>query len=753
MPKSDKSKKKQLDDEQSEEYAYDSYLKPETKRAIIGIFLALCAVLSILSLYHLAGPLGDILLPWLSLAFGISRWIFPLILAIASYSLLARDDREKLHWSVILGLLLTLLSLNALLHIVRLPDPLLWKQSDLENAGGYLGVLLALPFLDIMGKIASIIVLLAFILISLLLFFNTSLRHLGGTIFSWFGFLKKITSLTRIFRHRESEDEPAMLEEILEKESKNEHTENVTSKEMSSENMESSRSFHKRTVVDDQLQPIKKAILIPKKRSKIDLPLDLLNNKISKPTSMDLKSIAYKIQKTLANFDLTVELGEINIGPTVTQFTISPADGVKLSRITALDDDLALALAAHPVRIEAPIPGKSLVGIEVPNQTAAIVGIREILASEEFRELKGSLIVALGKDVAGRPWMTDLSSMPHLLIAGATGSGKTICINTLIISLLYQYSPDDLKLILIDPKRVELTLYNGIPHLMTPVITDVKKTINSLKWCIIEMERRFELLSKAHKRDIHSYNHDFTNKIPYIVLVIDELADLMATAANEVEGGIIRLAQMARAVGIHLILATQRPSVDVITGLIKANITARIAFAVASSIDSRTILDTSGAEKLLGRGDMLFVTAQLSKPVRLQGAFVSEGEVKRIVEYIKDRYDEPSYDTNVIDLSPSSNIVFQDGESDDTLYEEAKKIVIQSKKASASLLQRRLKIGYARAARLIDMLEDNGIVGPGDGAKPRELLVDGMDESAMMKGNEFTTSYDEEKPEDDFMQR
>lgn len=456
------------------------------------------------------------------------------------------------------------------------------------------------------------------------------------------------------------------------------------------------------------------------------MPLDLLNAKIGKPTSGDIKNNMLIIQRTLENFGIPVEMGEVNVGPTVTQYTLKPAEGIKLTKITTLSNDLALSLAAHPIRIEAPIPGKSLVGVEVPNQTKAIVGLREVLTGDMFKNRKTNIMIALGKDVSGKVWLDDLSRMPHLLVAGATNSGKSVCLNAIIVSLLYQNNPDDLRFIMVDPKRVELPVYNGLPHLLTPVITEVAKTINALKWCLNEMDRRFEALAKAGKRNIGSYNEMNKDKMPFIVFIIDELADLMVTAGREVEAGIIRLAQMARAVGIHLILATQRPSVDVITGLIKANMPARIAFSVASGIDSRTILDSLGAEKLLGRGDMLFTTAEISKPKRLQGAFVSEQEIKRIINYIKDRGGQPQYIAGITERQKVKGIAgvgLDNGEDSDELLAEAKELIINSGKASASYLQRRLSVGYARAARLLDLLEEGGVISPGNGSKPREVLI------------------------------
>ncbi|MFH1423657.1 MAG: DNA translocase FtsK, partial [Candidatus Nealsonbacteria bacterium] len=463
-------------------------------------------------------------------------------------------------------------------------------------------------------------------------------------------------------------------------------------------------------------------------------PTDLLESDKGVPSGGDIKINSTIIKRTLQNFDIQVEMSEVNIGPTVTQYTLKPAEGVKLSKITTLNNDLSLALASHPLRIEAPIPGRPLVGIEVPNKTRTTVRLRNLIEHPNFQNAASPLTLSLGRDVAGNPIFADLARMPHLLVAGATGTGKTICLNSIITSLLYQCSPDILRLILIDPKRVEFPAYNELPHLLTPVILDSQKAVNAFRWLITEMERRFDVLSQERARDILSYNDlvlkDGREPLPYIVLVVDELADLMMARGRDVEASIVRLAQMARAVGIHLILATQRPSVEVITGLIKANVTSRITFQVASQIDSRTILDTAGAEKLLGAGDMLFVSAEVAKPRRIQAAYVSDKEVKKVVKFIKTQNPAMAEETPVLEIAQElEKTLEQNSETDfmasegDPLYEEAKKLVIESKKASSSLLQRRLKVGYARAARLIDILEERGVVGPGDGAKPREILI------------------------------
>ena len=458
------------------------------------------------------------------------------------------------------------------------------------------------------------------------------------------------------------------------------------------------------------------------------MPIDLLNGKTGQAVGGDTQVGAAKIKRTLENFGISVEMAETKVGPTVTQYTFKPAEGVKVSRIITLNNDLSLALAAHPIRIEAPIPGQSLVGVEVPNKAKAVVGLREILEDSVFKNRKHNLMIALGKDVSGTVWIYDITRMPHLLVAGATNSGKSVCLNTIIISLLYQNNPDDLRFIMVDPKRVELPAYNGIPHLLTPVITEVSKTINALKWCLNEMDRRYDLLNKAGKKNIQTYNADKPEeKLPYIIFIIDELADFMMTSGKEMEAAIIRLAQMSRAVGIHLILATQRPSVDVITGLIKANVPARIAFSVTSLVDSKTILDMSGAEKLLGQGDMLLTTSELSKPKRIQGAYVSDQEINDIISYIKEKSGEADYLEGVTDRQKVGGVagVGLDGThgDEDELMSEAQEIIIKAGKASTSLLQRRLSIGYGRAAKILDMLEEAGIIGPANGSKPREILI------------------------------
>lgn len=460
-------------------------------------------------------------------------------------------------------------------------------------------------------------------------------------------------------------------------------------------------------------------------------PLELLKSKqVSNDDSYveEIRKNAQSIEKTMKSFKIDAKVVQVNRGPSVTCYELQPEGGVKVSSIVNLADNLALSLATSGIRIEAPIPGKSVVGIEVPNETKDDVYLKEIIGSKEFKENKSAMPLALGKDISGNPIISSIDKMPHLLIAGATGSGKSVCINTLITSILYKSSPEDVKLILIDPKMVELNVYNGVPHLVIPVVTDPKKASAALNWAVKEMDRRYTVFSENSVRDISSYKSKFKDSeedkedMPYIVIIIDELSDLMMVAAQEVEDHICRLAQMARACGIHLVVATQRPSVDVITGTIKANIPSRISFAVSSQIDSRTILDMAGAEKLLGKGDMLFYPYNFRKPLRVQGAFISEKEVENLVSYIKSHADV-QYDKEVITDIEQQQKEVKRLEEQDELLAQAIDIVIDEGQASVSLIQRKLRVGYARAGRIIDEMESLGVVGPFEGSKPRKLLV------------------------------
>ncbi|EFD04347.1 DNA translocase FtsK [Peptostreptococcus anaerobius] len=457
-------------------------------------------------------------------------------------------------------------------------------------------------------------------------------------------------------------------------------------------------------------------------------PVSLLNkvvNKSDKRSKQKVLENARRLEQTLRDFGVEASINQVTVGPTITRYEIQPRPGVKVSKIVNLTDDIALSLAAKSIRMEAPIPGKNAIGIEVPNEESQMVGIREIIESKEFNGYPSKLAMGLGKDVAGRIIIGDIAKMPHLLIAGSTGSGKSVCVNTLITSLVYKAKPDEVKLILIDPKVVELSNYNGIPHLLIPVVTDPKKAANALTWAVTEMNRRYKLFADTQVKDIKSYNEKTDNPLPRIVIIIDELADLMMVSANDVEDCIHRLAQMARAAGMHLIVATQRPSVDVITGVIKANIPSRIAFAVSSQTDSRTIIDMGGAEKLLGKGDMLFYPLGAAKPVRLQGAFISEAESDKIIEHIKNEVGEHTYADDIEEKI--SNVNTDEVSSADELLVECIEFVVANGQASASMLQRKFKIGFNRAARLIDDMQERGIVGPSEGSKPRKVLISKQD--------------------------
>ncbi|USN53487.1 MAG: DNA translocase FtsK 4TM domain-containing protein [Candidatus Nomurabacteria bacterium] len=704
------------DEEQAPE---ESQLSPETKRGIIVVVIFVAALVFILGFFDLAGVVGEWLDKGLGWLFGWSRYLLPLFLVAIGFALLKPDTIRLRAWAYV-GAGLFMIAFAGLLH-------LLVDEAEIQNAitdgrgGGGIGYVMRQGLESMFGQIAAITILLALLIIGVLVMFNTTLHAIAGqrTVVDrsmnrlrfWFYRLK-------IAFESHKDEEPEEEEEDVEEDEREFTARDIAGAEDGEEEGEGEEDIPAHGE-GTQAQIFPK---VRRKKRKADVPINLLEQKHEKPMSGNIEEGKQKIKRTLETFGIDVEMDEVNVGPTVTQYTLKPAEGVKLAQITTLQNDLALALAAHPIRIEAPIPGKSLVGIEVPNKASAVVTIHEMLSSDNYSKRKSNLSLALGKDVAGNAWVSDLDPMPHLLIAGSTGSGKSVCINTILMSLLYSNTPDDLRLIMVDPKRVELSNYNGIPHLLTPVITDVDKTVHALKWVVGEMDRRYETLSQTGKRNIKMYREEIDDGMPYIVVVIDELADLMAVASRDVEAAIVRLAQMARAVGIHLIVATQRPSVDVITGLIKANITARIAFNVASIIDSRTILDLSGAEKLLGKGDMLFLSSDLSKPKRLQGAFVSEKEIERVVDYLKDQA-EPQY-VEEVTARPKSAIGAggSDMSGEDDLLEEAKEVILRAGKASASLLQRRLRVGYARAARLLDLLEEEGFIGPGEGAKPREVL-------------------------------
>lgn len=708
-------------------------LSTETKRILIPIILALAALLSGLALFNAAGVVGKLIQDFLSLIFGIMRYMVPILLVIWAV-LFEREEQIERKPHHIAGFTLFIFSTSALANIFLTAEVML---SDVLQGlpGGLVGLTLAYPLIRFTSIYAAIPVLIIFVLLAIMLIANITLSQIASACARVFSSIwAAVTSSLMYTRRTAAEETVEPLPELSQHRiaSAATHPNKSESDDEVEEDIEEDEEYEDEDVeepaeVSGPISGKQTMIQMPRKHVFKPLPaFDLLQANKSKPAAGDTKSNGQVIIDTLKQFGIGAEMAEVHTGPSVTQYAIHPDKGVKVARIMALSNDLALSLAAHPIRIEAPIPGKPYVGIEVPNERVAMVTLRELLESEEFQRRSSNMQMSLGKDVSGKTWLADLTKMPHLLVAGATGSGKSVCLNTLLLSLLYQNTDETLRLILVDPKRVELTIYNGLPHLLTPVITDPPRAVNALKWTISEMERRYDLLSKVGSKDILSYNKKMvTDKLPYIVFVIDELADLMMQSGAEMEGGIVRLAQMSRAVGIHLIVATQRPSVDVITGLMKANIPARIAFSVASITDSRTILDSAGAEKLLGRGDMLLQTADMSKPKRIQGAFVSEEEMKKVVDYWKSDT-APEYNPLVVEKQSAlgSSTVFGDKhEEHDALYDEAKEIVMEAGKASASLLQRRLKLGYSRAARIIDELESAGVVGPAEGAKPREILA------------------------------
>jgi len=697
-----------------EEKARELRLHPDTKKSIWAlIFLAAAAVL-ILAGFNSAGPFGNFLYSIFETLFGWGYWLLPLIfLALSGFFFFS--ERQKIHALTFVGAGLFVLSGLGLIDII------------FSQKGGFVGEavgLLEVPF----GYPASIIIIAIALIVSLITAFNFPIK-------------------LKIFQSKPAADKPLEVKEISTPEQVKSELEKTDKEKIKEETKE---------IKETEAKPINKISTLKTQYSKLRAqgyiapPLELLKSSVEKPTSGDLRANANIIRRTLESFGIPVEMGEINIGPKVTRYTLKPAEGIKLSRITALNQDLALALAAHPIRIEAPIPGKSLVGIEVPNKAAAVVRLGSLMAYPEFAG-SGLLGFVLGRDVSGEPIFVDIDKMPHLLIAGSTGSGKSIAIHSLLISLLYKNSPETLRLILIDPKRVELSLYNNLPHLVSPVITESKKSLGVFRWAIEEMEHRYELLLQSGSRDIQGYNKKNSEEpLPYILIVVDELADLMFSYGREVEGSVVRLAQMARATGLHLVLSTQRPSVEVVTGLIKANITSRIALQLPSQIDSRTVLDSSGAEKLLGGGDMLYISSESSKPKRIQGAYIPEEEVRKVTDFIrennKDFWEKEEMlvfsargarlpdgqgsaeggENGASSVGPISEETLNKYSSDeeDEFFEEAIRVVTEAKKASASLLQRRLKVGYARAARLLDIMEAKGIIGPGDGAKPREVYID-----------------------------
>lgn len=705
-----------------------------------AVLLVIVALFIGLGGFNTGGALPINLFKGVDWALGYVAYVFPLALVYFAFHKI-RDEDRKLPWQYLLSMTGLIVFASALMHTMFIDPDVTATASANESNGGAIGAFLGGLVLSALDKIPASIVL--FIIVFILFFIA-------------FGISFKVLAKPFQGREREEDTDLETLKQRAESTGFKLNEGVPTERSNPSEDAPRPRLSSLKNSAQ-KMAPAEPAMALTiKSDPNWEFPsVKLLDQKQDKADAGDVEGNARTIQETFTNFNINVEMEGANVGPRVTQYTLKPPSNVKLTKITALDNNLALDLAAHSIRMEAPIPGKRLVGIEVPNVKPAMVRMAGVLNSRDWTQSKGPLSFAIGRDIAGAPIVGDLAKMPHLLVAGQTGSGKSVMINDILTSLLYRNSPSDLKLILVDPKQVELAPYNGLPHLLTPVINEPEKCISALKWAVAEMERRLRTMAEVNKRNIAEYNELKQEEgMPYIVIVIDELADLMMMAARDVEALIVRLAQKARAAGIHLVLATQRPSVDVITGLIKANVPARIAFTVASQIDSRTIIDQAGAEKLLGRGDMLFLTSDMPKPKRVQAAFISDDETVKVVDFIKEQR-PPQYDDDVVSQPVQLNGkggVFADmgggSDAEDDLWRDAVRVVIEGRKASTSLLQRRLRVGYARAARIIEDMEDKGIVGPADGARPREVLVNSMDD---VFGDPAGSADDAETPEENYL--
>lgn len=684
------------------------FMSDEAKQSVMAIFMIALGAIMLLAVFGLAGEVGDWADAKLASVLGFSRLVVPMLLMVLGASVVMKE-LKFIGARRFLGLIFLTFGLNGILNLLFARDSL--DRVAVAKAGGSVGLLTSNVLVSALGFWAALIIATSVFVIAIIVLSNISLQAIvGAPLRAWRGQKQPLEPIN----DHDDIDEPAEADSPDEPEP--EADTESDSEDSAAKNSSRLAAYMSRGNEAEQ-------VMTTTEQRKIEVPLDLLDNKRSDAKAGDITRNQEIIARTLEQFGINVEMSEVRVGPTVAQYSFRPAQGVKLARVVALQNDLALALAAHPIRIEAPIPGKALVGVEVPNQTVARVGLREGMESKEFNNRKSNFTVPLGKDISGGTPVLQIEKAPHMLVAGATGSGKSVCLNGIIVSLLYQNGPDELKLIMVDPKRVELGVYAGIPHLLVPPIVKADEAVNALKWAVREMERRLDYLSKFGARDIDSYNKKSKEKLPRIIIVIDELADLMIQNKREVEAVIVRIAQMARAAGIHLILATQRPSVDVITGTIKANIPTRLAFAVASQVDSKTILDTAGADKLLGRGDMLMSTPELSKPRRVQGAFVSDSEIEKVVDFLK-KQSEPDYNYQIIEGSSggAGGTAFNSDDAD-PLLEDAIKIAIDAGRVSTSFLQRRMKVGYSRAARIVDLMQDMGVVGAADGAKPREVLI------------------------------
>ena len=750
----------------------------ESRKNIYIVFYMILSILLAVLIYGKTGYLGEKLSPILG---GIIGWIkFIIPIAVFAISISIACNKKELMGTKLFELIVFLACISTIFSIYQISENVIdIKNSLSENikiaydlgtkniGGGVLGILLGIPLTNMVGIAGAVIVCIGISLIILVFMLGIPVSEI---IENYIYDMQERKKEYKEYREQEYEEhkqkrldkrkkertEEVLKEEISEDQIKinlNEKTEKVKKYEHGKDDLvplgSKKEEFSPNTLEDnlfkveeEEKEDKTKSVLMLEHTQMIEdetyefPPVELLtegNSTVMKGGKKAIADNATKLQKTLYNFGVSAKVENVSVGPAITRYELKPAEGVRVSKIANLADDIALNLAAESIRIEAPIPGKQAVGIEIPNKENEIVHLRDIIESNKFVEAKSKLAFALGKDVAGEEVVTDIAKMPHVLIAGSTGSGKSVCINTLITSIIYKAKPNEVKLVLVDPKVVELSVYNGIPHLLIPVVTDPKKAAGALAWAVQEMVNRYSLFAGKGVRDIKGYNEALdqeneAGKLPQIVIIIDELADLMMVAKNDVEDAICRLAQMARAAGMHLVIATQRPSVDVITGLIKANIPSRVAFAVSSQVDSRTILDMAGAEKLLGKGDMLFYPTGMSKPTRIQGAFISDKDVEKIVDFIKSN-GTATYSSDILESIEKVNTnekeikEFDEENDTDPFLDEAIEVVIETQQASTSFIQRRFKVGYARAGRIIDQMEERGIISGYQGSKPREVLM------------------------------
>ena len=719
------------------------------------VSLIIISILLAILIYTKAGYIGETLSPVLGGIMGWIKYIIPVgTFAIAVF--LACDEDKENFMKKILQYTVFLLCITTIITVIQISQGKLSMSEGFEKSveeayengsknigGGAVGAICAIALIGLVGKIGTVIIAIGVAIIDSIFLFGIKPAELLKE------YVESRNERKQELKEQRLEQKKLKLaKEIIPKEEKKKKekimpenniiTEDQINIKMATTNNEEQTSLFKKQeeVKEDKSKEIltlEHALTVEDENYEFP-PVEFLTPGKA-ATKMGKKAVtdtANKLQKTLYSFGVSAKVENVSIGPTITRYELKPAEGVRVSKIANLADDIALSLAAETIRIEAPIPGKQAVGIEIPNKEKEVVHLRDIIDSNEFKSAKSKLAFALGKNAAGEAIVTDIAKMPHVLIAGSTGSGKSVCINTLITSIIYKSKPSEVKLVMVDPKVVELSVYNGIPHLLIPVVTDPKKAAGALAWAVQEMVNRYHLFAEKNVRDIAGYNEALEKegaegKLPQIVIIIDELADLMMVAKNDVEDAICRLAQMARAAGMHLVIATQRPSVDVITGIIKANIASRISFAVTSQVDSRTILDSAGAEKLLGKGDMLFFPTGVLKPIRIQGAFVSDSEVEKIVSFLKEN-GGPTYSEDVLEKIERANstdkeLDEQDDDETDPFLMEAIDTVVDLGQASASFIQRRFKVGYARAGRIIDQMEARGIISGYEGSKPRQVLV------------------------------